>query len=173
MINHVQLRDLIIKPTLDALQLYSDDAVELLLFTCAAESDGGTYIKQVNGIAMGIYQMEPATYKDIWRNYIQCRANLSQHMRLKFEANHLTSPERMIYDNRFATAMARLHYARVSEALPDRNDIDAMWAYYKRYYNTSKGSATKEKAMPAYRRFVQVAKIKTQPQAQAEPESGG
>ena len=69
MIDNKQLRECIIKPTLDSLQMYSQAAEELLVFTCACESLGGTYLKQVKGPALGIYQMEPATYQDIWENY--------------------------------------------------------------------------------------------------------
>ena len=62
MIDNKQLRELIIGPSLDALQMYSKEAEEILVFTCASESLGGTYLKQVKGPALGIYQMEPATY---------------------------------------------------------------------------------------------------------------
>ena len=71
---HNQLRELIITPALSKLQLYSKDAEELLIFTCAVESDGGTYLKQIKGPALGIYQMEPRTYNDIWQNYMRNRS---------------------------------------------------------------------------------------------------
>ena len=65
MLNIAQFRDLIVKSTLNDLLLYSEDAEELLVFTCAVESLGGTYLQQVKGPALGIYQMEPVTYNDI------------------------------------------------------------------------------------------------------------
>lgn len=154
MLDHNQLRELIIKPTLISLQLYSESAVELLVFTCAAESKGGTYIKQLKGPALGIFQIEPATYNDLWQNYIKHRPDLTLIMSLNFNANFMPDEERMIYDLRYSCAMARIFYRRVPEVLPAADDIDGMWAYYKRYYNTHLGKATKQHAVAAYHRFI-------------------
>lgn len=66
-INCEQLRLYVIRPTLEKIELWSEAAENLLLGTTAQESHMGTYIKQVGkGPALGIYQMEPATHKDIW-----------------------------------------------------------------------------------------------------------
>ena len=154
MIDNKQLREQIIKPALDSLQMYSDNAMELLVFTCACESLGGTYVKQVKGPALGIYQMEPATYTDIWENYIKHRSSLVQLLALNFSSPSIPNPERMVYDLRFATAMARLHYRRRSEPLPHHTDIEAIWEYYKKYYNTHLGKAEKEESIKHYRKFV-------------------
>lgn len=57
-----QLRELITH-VLKRYNLYSDNAVELLMLTAAVESNLGHYIKQVgNGPALGIFQCEPNTY---------------------------------------------------------------------------------------------------------------
>jgi len=155
MLNSEQLRELIIRPALDKLQMYSDFASELLIFTCAVESIGGTYLKQIKGPALGIYQMEPATYNDIWQNYIRNRSSLSSIMGINFDAFRMPPEDRMIYDLSYATAMARIHYRRVNEPLPtDPKDIDALWSYYKKYYNTEKGKSKKEKSILMYQDFV-------------------
>lgn len=154
MIDNKQLRECIIKPTLDSLQMYSQAAEELLVFTCACESLGGTYLKQIKGPALGIYQMEPATYQDIWENYIKHSSSLIQLLALNFSAPSIPTPERMVFDLKFATAMARLHYRRRSEPLPQHNDIEAIWEYYKKYYNTHLGKAEKEESIKHYRKFV-------------------
>lgn len=154
MIDSKQLRELIIKPALNALQMYSDDAEELLVFTCACESLGGTYIKQVKGPALGIYQMEPATYTDIWENYIKHHGNVLNLLSLNFDVHKLPLPERMIYDLRFATAMARLHYRRRKEPIPSKNNIEAIWEYYKKYYNTPLGKADKETSIKHFQKFL-------------------
>lgn len=148
-----QLRELIIKPVLRDLVLYSDDAVELLLFTCAVESLGGTFLKQVNGPALGIYQMEPETHNDIWQNFISNHSSRTLIMVSNFDCIRTPSEERMVWDLRYATAMCRLHYARVKDTLPAAKDIDAVWEYYKKYYNTVHGAASKIKALIAYRAF--------------------
>lgn len=154
MIDNKQLRELIIKPALSKLQMYNTDAEELLVFTCATESLGGKYLQQVNGPALGIYQMEPDTYTDIWENYIKNRGALLNMLTLNFDVARIPLPERMVYDLRFATAMARLHYARVKEPLPSAKDVDAIWKYYKKYYNTPLGKAEQESAVKHYQKFL-------------------
>jgi len=154
MIDNKQLRELIIGPALDALQMYSKEAEEILVFTCASESLGGTYLKQVKGPALGIYQMEPATYIDIWENYIKYSSSLMNLVSIHFDASRIPNPERMIYDLRFATAMARLHYRRRKEPLPKANDVEGLWQYYKKYYNTPLGKAEKEATIKHYSKFV-------------------
>lgn len=154
MIDNKQLRELIIKPALDCLQMYSDSAEELLVFTCACESLGGTYLKQVKGPALGIYQMEPATYTDIWENYIKNQGHVLNLLSINFDVHKLPLPERMIYDLKFATAMARLHYRRRKEPLPQATDIDGIWEYYKKHYNTHLGKAEKETSIKHYQKFL-------------------
>jgi len=154
MLNIAQFRELIVKSTLNDLLLYSPEAEELLIFTCATESVGGTYLRQVKGPALGIFQMEPETYNDIWQNYIKFHGSLTLRLFSNFNISLQPSPERMIYDLRFACAMARIFYLRVSLALPKANDIDGIWKFYKTYYNTPKGKAIKEEAIKKYRNFI-------------------
>jgi hypothetical protein len=153
MINAHQIRSLIIKPALIDLVMYSEDAEELLMFTCAAESNGGQYLKQIKGPALGIYQMEPSTYNDIWQNYIKEKTNVALVLLSNFEAARMPSEDRLIYDLRFATAMARLHYARIPEKLPGHLDVVGIWEYYKKYYNTAAGSAQQDLAIAKYVSF--------------------
>lgn len=154
MFNLIQFRECIIKPALMDLQLYSVDALELLVFTCAVESNGGTYLKQIKGPALGIYQMEPATYNDIWQNYIKFRPKLALILSSNFDAMRMPPEDRMVYDLRYATAMARLFYLRANEPLPAFNDENAIWDYYKIYYNTSAGKADKVYSIGKYHDFI-------------------
>lgn len=154
MLDLVQFRELVIKPALMDLQLYSPEAMELLIFTCAVESNGGQYLKQINGPALGIYQMEPVTYNDIWANYINYKGKYALILSSNFDAMRMPSEDRMIYDLRFATAMARMFYVRIKEKLPDFQDVDAIWEYYKKYYNTPKGKAEKVYSIDKYKQFV-------------------
>jgi hypothetical protein len=154
MLDCSQFRSLIVEPVLSKLRLYSKNAEELLVFTCAAESLGGTYLQQVKGPAVGIYQMEPNTYTDIWVNYIRARNQLATLMAIHYGCNKIPEVERMIYDLHFATAMARIHYLRMPGNLPDAKDVDGMWDYYKKYYNTEKGKAKKEDSIKKYQDFI-------------------
>lgn len=149
-----QLSELIIKPTLINLLMFSDDAIALLLFTCAVESNGGSYLKQIKGPALGIYQMEPTTYNDIWQNYIKNKQTLMTILSSNFNIYTMPDEERLIYDLRFATIMTRIHYARVFEPLPANANVYHMWEYYKAHYNFLHGQATQEESIEKYLAFI-------------------
>lgn len=153
MFNIAQFRQLIVQSSLKDLNLYSQGAEELLVFTCAAESRGGTYLQQIKGPALGIYQMEPLTYNDIWQNFIKYKPKLSLILSENFDVHNMPSESRLIYDLRFATAMSRIHYLRFNTVLPSHQDVDALWAYYKKFYNTELGKAKKEECIKAYQEF--------------------
>lgn len=147
-----QLRLLIIRPTLLALGLHSPEAEELMMGTCAQESKGGTYLKQVNGIAYGAWQMEPTTHDDIWTRFLP-----NQPIKCSLMVNHCqirTKPDAamMVYHLTYACAMARLHYFRADGAIP--RSLEDQAAYYKRYYNTPKGAATPEEYITNYEAFL-------------------
>jgi hypothetical protein len=154
MLDCSQFRSLIIEPVLSKLKVYSKAAEEILVFTCAAESLGGTFLTQIKGPALGIFNMEPNNYTDIWINYIRGRNQLATLMALHFGCNRIPDIDRMIYDLHFATAMARIHYIRVKENIPEPGNVDAIWDYYKKHYNTEQGKAKKEDAVKRYQAFI-------------------
>lgn len=148
-----QFRQYVLSPALSQLQMYSKDAEELLVFTCATESDGGTLLHQINGPAMGIFQCEPNTHNDIWRNFIFNRSDIIAKLTMNFDVPRIPDLSRLVCDLKYATAICRIHYFRVKDKIPAAGDIDAIWDYYKLYYNTPKGKAKKDKAIAAYYRF--------------------
>jgi len=158
-----QVKEHIVIPVLKQMSIpYSEEAVELLLMTCAHESNGGEYIKQIEGPALGIYQMEPSTHDDIWNNYLTSKPRLSADAWEQM-GRTLYSPKALLIGNlNYATAMARIHYWRVSEALPKKADflpqhgmdfLRALAQYCKDHYNTHLGKATPEKYLSDYLRW--------------------
>lgn len=143
-----QLREYIIRPTLRRLGLYSEAAEELLMLTAATESLCGRYLHQVGGPALGVFQMEPATCRDIWDNYLRYKGPLADDIRLMGEG-----PETLPGNLYYAAAMARVHYLRVPQALPSAMDEWGLAQYWKDHYNTHLGSGTVEKAVENYRRY--------------------
>jgi hypothetical protein len=128
-----------IQTVLTPLGLYSPDAEELLMATCAQESLLGQYREQVGGPAVGIFQMEPATFHDIIVNYLSYHPTLdAQILALGGQAQD------MINNDALAIAMARVQYLRAPEALPSAQDLDGLWHLYKKRWNTPLGSATQE-----------------------------
>ena len=150
--SHLRLH--IVRPVLQYLDSqipYSMAAENLLLGTCATESHMGTYLVQLNGPAEGIFQMEPATEQDIRDNYLQYRPELRQLVESLMDNSVMGQ---LVANNNYATAMARIHYVRVPDSLPQENDIPAMANYWKAYYNTPLGSGTVGKFIQDYERFV-------------------
>lgn len=151
-VNPNQLRELI-TAVLVELDLYSANACELLMLTAAQESHLGYYIKQVgSGPAKGIFQMEPSTEKDIWKNYLKYKPDLAKRVgamlgEADWESLQLTG--NLLYQ----IAMARVHYYRRPEALPSRNNVDAMARYWKKHYNTHLGKGTVYEAVKNYNRL--------------------
>jgi len=140
-INPKQLRDLITRTLKEIPHSYSEDAVELLMMIAAHESKLGTYLKQVNGPALGIFQMEPDTHDDVWENGDSCEVNAS-YFGYVWECD--ATSDRLEYDIRYQVFMARQKLFMISDPLPFRENIRAMGDYCKKYWNTKKGKARPE-----------------------------
>lgn len=166
MIHPQHLRDYVILPVLHKMEMYSEAAVQLLLMTAAHESHLGHYLAQhPAGPAAGIYQCEPATAQDILKRYLVRRRDLELRFESAFQlinTGELDWAEvpiggiklKLVSDLRFATAVCRLHYWMVPEALPAADDVRGLARYYKAHYNTNQGKATVDKVVEDYRRFV-------------------
>ena len=117
--------------------------------TCAQESLLGTYRHQEHGPAIGIFQMEPGDFNDLWQNYLSGK-------RLGDEIGGLAStqpprPIEMERNDPFAIAMCRAHYERIPHPLPAATDLAGLWHYYKTYYNSVLGAATQDEFYRHYK----------------------
>lgn len=149
------LREYVIVPTLTKLGLYSESAVELLMGTAAQESHLGRYLHQINGPAIGIYQMEPATYRDIYANFLRYKDRLREKVdALRAAVGTIDPSEREMHGNLYlATAMARIHYLRVPTPLPSAGDLWGLAHYWKVNYNSYLGKGTEEEFVQNYNRY--------------------
>lgn len=151
MIDPIQLLKYIIRPVLKDIDLWSVEAEQLLLGTACKESECGRWLKQLgNGPAVGIYQMEPATHDDIWRNYLPGRAIKYKISDFAFNAG--LDADEMLGNLFYATAMCRVHYLRVPEAIPI--GLRKQAEYWKKYYNTETGLGTIDEYVKAWVNFV-------------------
>jgi hypothetical protein len=149
LIDPAQFRELIVRPVLQALKKWSVAAENLLLGTALQES-GLRYLKQLGGgPALGVYQMEPATHQDIWINYLNAREDLKYKV-LEWHEESMIDPSAMTWNLAYATAMARVHYLRVKEPLPEAHNIMDMAEYWKAHYNTPRGAGTPEEYVANY-----------------------
>ena len=141
MLDVIQFRELIVRPALEAIHLWSHTAEELVLGTALQESRL-KYIKQLGrGPALGLFQMEPATHNDIWKNYLKFKPELAGRVA---QLSHSVRPASMISDMLYAAAMCRVHYRRAPDPLPDAGDFEGQAAMWKKVYNTYLGAGTEE-----------------------------
>lgn len=149
MLNKNQLIELVIKPTLSGIGLWSQDAENLLLMIAAHESKWGYYLAQMKGPARGMYQMEGETHDDIvaWVN----RTNpllFTKILEVCGMVRSAATADRMCSNLAYATAMARLFFLRFPEGLPSSPADQS--AYAKKRWNTSAGKATADDYLKAY-----------------------
>jgi type VI secretion system secreted protein VgrG len=159
MIDFNQFKEHVVVPTLKYLDSeipYSEEAVDLLMMTCAHESRGGTYLRQkgMTGTegAFGVYQMEMATHRDIYENFLNHRDGLCDLV-YSLQSESLQEEQDLITSIAYATAMARVHYWRVAEALPSKDDtryMSKLGIYAKTHYNTHLGKATSSRYVTDY-----------------------
>ena len=148
-LNPQQLTDLVIRPTLKRLGLWSTAAEELVLGTGIQES-GLQYLQQLGGgPASGIWQMERATHDDIWTNFLHYRTKLGLNVLGPYAKPDHT---RLVWDLAYACALCRVHYLRSPSVLPSAGDIVGQAAFWKRWYNTPLGKGTEEQYIANWHR---------------------
>jgi hypothetical protein len=134
-------RTTVIKPVLEILKLGGGDAAEeLLLGTAVQESLNFKYRKQIGGgPGLSYYQIEKSTHNDIWENFLKYRKGLADKVSTLLSSSSADKLAELETNDKYATAMARVHYIRVRDALPAAGDVNAQAQYWKKYYNTPLG----------------------------------
>ncbi len=128
----------------------SDSAINLVMGTGAQESHL-RYIRQIGGgPALGLFQMEPKTEKDIWDNYLKYHPELVT--KIKEITGHDTYGPWLEWDIAYQIIMCRLHYYRIPEQLPE-GGINSLGDYYKKYYNTIQGAASVTEFVSNYYKY--------------------
>lgn len=152
----------VVTPTLHAQGLYSLAAAQLVTATAVHESQSGHYLKQVNGPALGIFQVEPATHRDLFENFLRYqpthRRNLlrlaaisrEDEFHAPLDALATLLELQLITNLAYAAAVCRLCYYRKAEPLPPANDPIAQARYWKAHYNTPAGRGTVEQFVRHY-----------------------
>ncbi len=165
-----QFTKYIIRPALEAIGLYSKAAEELVLGTAIQESRLRYLAQLGSGLALSLYQMEPATHDSIWVDFLPDRPKLALKVkRLAIPLQAESAFEKMIHDvilktsqipvetllsNRlYAAAMCRVRYYWVPAALPAAGDVSRQAAYWKRYYNTAAGAGTEQEYLDNWYKY--------------------
>lgn len=134
-------------------------AVLLLAGTGAVESNFGEHKRQVvqyhptiYGKARGFFQMEPRTLRDIYTNFLAYRQNLREDISF---LTGITSPNIHALEHNFTyqILLARVHYLRFEEALPEVVPVE-LGRYWKKYYNTVEGKGTIRNFIKKYHEYI-------------------
>lgn len=146
---------------------YGEAVARLLMGTAASESllvhrrQIGFSLDRIDG-AWGLWQTEQHAMGDNVRYLMRRSDVLSNASRFLFsdegELRAILSMGtqgmlKLIHDDdRFACLMARIHYLRVSESIPE--DLRGQAGYWKSYYNTRLGKGTVDGYMSKFNELV-------------------
>lgn len=134
---------IIIDWTLKFMDMYSDDAAELVFRTGMAET-GYRALKQMgNGPALGFFQCEPKTMLDIMQNYVDYRQGIKQKL-IALGYNEEHSSDLLMSNIALQVAFCRLKYRRDKHPIPKKEDLEGQAEYWKRVYNSHLGKGTIE-----------------------------
>jgi hypothetical protein len=156
-VNPVSFANTVIMPVLQQIDLFSPAAQQLLLGTALQESGLAARRQLGGGPALGLYQMEPATANDIWTNFLNYRPQLAKAVGALLSSPTADRVQDLENNDRYATAMARVKYARAPEPLPPYNDLKAMARYWWQYYNTPRGAGSPAEFVANWNKATRVA----------------
>ena len=140
--NEKQIRELLIKPILTEMKMYSKEAEDLVWGTGQQESHWD-YIRQVgvkDGVgAYGVMQIELKTYEFLTQ-YIHRKGGRLLKLFNKYRNESLMITEDLISNLALNIFLCRVLYWTKPEAIP--SDLDGQAKYWKKYYNTIHGAGT-------------------------------
>jgi hypothetical protein len=140
-------RSLVIAPALAALAPacipVTKTAADLLMATAAVETMLGTYLTQVNGPALGVFQIEPASLSSLL-----VRLTTAETAALVGISTPQSISAQLDTNLVLAAAICRLFYWRVPDQLPP-DTLSGLWGYYKQFFNTSAGATTEAQFISA------------------------
>jgi hypothetical protein len=135
----------------------SEAARQLLFCTAAHESAGFSALYQVPaGPAIGLCQMEPATFLDIRDRFLAGDSPWKVAMRDCIRSicgTDRPEPDEMAGNLVLAFVFCRLKYYTVHRHLPAPWDVVAQAAYWKSYYNTELGCGRPEDYIRAWETY--------------------
>lgn len=147
-----QFRDLVVRPALQEIGLWSEVAELLVLGTAAVESQFRWLKQKGTGPALGLYQMEPKTHSWLIFSFIP------HHFEYGSLVEGLTyshfDNQRLIYDLKYATQMCRIKYYSSPLPLPTSVDPMELGKYWKKIYNTEQGEGTVERFVKYYLHYL-------------------
>lgn len=147
----------VVDPAINALPLDVEtqgetiSVLRMLLLGTALQESLLKHVEQLpnkdgsRGPALGYFQMEPVTHKDIWANYLAYRKETAAKVLAVAEmASGQPEPSLLKTNHVYAAVMARVHYRRVKGKIPQTDDVTVLASYWKNHYNTVLGKGKTE-----------------------------
>jgi hypothetical protein len=131
----------------------------LAIGTAAHESMGFKFrMQQGGGPAMGLWQIEPNTHKDLYANYLNARPSVRTRLISLLDEPEADKLGQLITNDAYAAGVCLLIYyrspAKTSDVDCDPNDVSLLAKIWKQHYNTPLGKGTERKFMDDYLRYV-------------------
>ena len=155
-----QLHELVVRPALAALpaELATPAAEQLILGTAAVESNF-TWLRQLpHGPALGLWQMEPLTFRDIRDRVLQGRPLIARAFSQTAVALR-PEPDELCWNLRLAALCCRIRYLMSPRPLPPAGDVFALATEWKTTYNTHMGAGKPADFERAWANLIAPAKI--------------
>lgn len=152
-----QVRDLIVRPTLKYLGLPGGLAAEKLVLGTAAQESKLKYLKQRGkGPALGLWQCEPATFRDLVSRMpldlsLKVIALTSEQSIESFDRGANAWLNDLTWNLRFSCAVCRVHYYLRRFKLNENASIEELATIWKRWYNSSLGKGTPEQFLASWK----------------------
>ena len=150
-----ELKEYVVRPTLQELGVWSPAMEALLLGTAAQVSQFGFHIKQGRGL--GIFNIDRHTHRDVWDNFLAFDPDKASFIRgTASQREFLKEPDHELITNlAYATAIAWGIYASQEAVLPeDASDIQALAQLWHRLYPRQDITATPSDFIENYRKYV-------------------
>lgn len=126
-------------------EIYDTPAARELLFgTACTESGLRPRFQDKNGTAIGLFQVEYATFLDLWNRAIKTKyPKLYKEIKKNYagEDKQIRFEDLQLSDE-LCAVFARMKYAQAKSHIPPAADLEAQARYYKKYYNTELGKAS-------------------------------
>lgn len=117
------LRELVVRPTLEQLDQWSQAAENLLMGTVAQESQLGFTLQE--GGLKGIYRISDDLHRKVWDEYLINHPETASRLRgLASQQQFLKAPhDELTFNLRYSTGVAWMIYQRQALRLPDAENI--------------------------------------------------
>lgn len=127
-------------------------AEQLVLGTAAAESGFSDLRQSGSGPALGLWQMEPATHRDIVERFLLLRPDLEASVLAMSVPGRLEDPTQVAWNLQLGAALCRIRYLYDQSPLPEDGDITGHAKTWKRVYNSASGAGSESHYVRAWQK---------------------